>query len=286
MGEKQAYENRKQYQQLNGQLPRPQRDTLNLNDAVIRELQENEEGVVWKLHDYSTTGDDGKTLVFFKNLEDHLIDFIQEADVILGCIAWVTSEPILKALSQKKGVSIIVQKEDFLRPDLLPQNDWSRRLRHLYDSLPKKLDRRDLPGPLPFLANTTLIEPVRCVGIANLEKQSACPRSHHKFVIMCKAIERCMCNECHEKESFEREFLGDLMYKNNLIHLHPYAVWTGSFNFTKNAAFSFENAVVLHDANIINAFLNEYAQVAVLSEPLDWTMPYMQRDRHIEMPYT
>ena len=62
MDEKLTYEDRKQYQ-LNGQLSHPQGNILNLNDAVIRELQENEEGVVWKLHDYSTTGDDGKTLV-------------------------------------------------------------------------------------------------------------------------------------------------------------------------------------------------------------------------------
>lgn len=38
----------------------------------------------------------------------------------------------------------------------------------------------------------------------------------------------------------------------------PYAVWTGSFNFTKNACASFENAVVLREPAIVKAFFEEY----------------------------
>ena len=51
----------------------------------------------------------------------------------------------------------------------------------------------------------------------------------------------------------------------------PRVVWTGSFNFTLNATNSFENAVVLHDPKIVNAFYQEWGQILALSEPLDST---------------
>src|SRR5712692_3136819 len=105
-----------------------QRRFFNFNDVTIREGDEgmstSDPTPPSKLADHSTVSIDGKILVFFKNLEDHLIRFVQEADVVVGCVAWVTSEPILKALAKKKGVSLVVQKEDFLRPDL-PPNDRS-----------------------------------------------------------------------------------------------------------------------------------------------------------------
>ena len=209
------------------------------------------------IQDYSTVGSDGKTLVLFKRLEEHLIRFIQEADIILGCVAWVTSEPILKALSKRKGVSIIVQKEDFLRPDLVSQNNWSRKLRQLYDGLPRSLRWQDFPGLLGMLKIeiNSIIDPIRCVGNYNVDKLPACPRSHHKFVLFCKALEKCTCKQCRETKNYilqTTHFLGCTCdycsnYEENWLHVQPYSVWTGSFNFTRNAVMSFENAVVLYD---------------------------------------
>jgi len=46
--------------------------------------------------------------------------------------------------------------------------------------------------------------------------------------------------------------------------------WTGSFNFTKNAGYSLENALIVRDKRIVSAYVNEFAQVAAVSEPLDW----------------
>ena len=217
-----------------------------------------------------------------KNLEDHLIRFIQEADVVVGCVAWVTSEPILKALAKKKGVSLVVQKEDFLRPDLPPNDDWKRRLRQLYDSLPYRLNSSDLPGLIALDVHT--IEPIRCIGDANMDKLSACPRSHHKFVLFCKAEERCQCNECQEQLHIEMELLEE--EPHDRMHIHPYAVWTGSFNFTRNATMSFENAVVLYDPNIVHAYYHEYGQIVFLSESLDWTKSWMNPNYHFIAPYT
>lgn len=252
---------------------------FNFNDVTIQDACDNDE--LHRLSDYSATSIDGRTLVFFKNLEDHLIRFIQKADVVVGCVAWVTSEPILKALAKKKGVSLVVQKEDFLRPDLPPNDDWKRRLRQLYDNLPYRLNSSDLPEPMSREIEGFTVEPIRCVGDANMDKLAACPRSHHKFVLFCKVEEGCQCSECQERLSLE--------YKEKprvTMHVHPYAVWTGSFNFTKNATMSFENAVVLYDTNIVHAYFYEYAQIACLSESLDWTQPWMSPNYYLATPST
>lgn len=77
--------------------------------------------------------------VHFRDIEDHIIDYISKADAIVGCVAWMTSRPILKALSKKEDVKIIVQKEDFLRPDgKIKPTAQNKELRKLYNSLNSK----------------------------------------------------------------------------------------------------------------------------------------------------
>ncbi len=259
-------------------------EKVDLNQAFVREDFGSLDyyGVV---KDYSTSGSNRNTSVFFKDLEDHLINLIKEAQVVVGCVAWLTSIPILKALSEKKGISFIVQKEDFLRPDSMAMTNWKAQLHQLYDSLPKKLDRRDFYDTIlgcmkcePY----ALIDPVRCVGNCNIDRQSAFPRSHHKFALFCKYSEDCNCKACRREKHFYSEDYGlpHCEYcderKSQINHIKPYAVWTGSFNFTKNAVMSFENAVVLHDSEIVKAFYKEYTQIAAISEPLDWTATWME----------
>lgn len=114
-----------------------------------------------------------------------------------------------------------------------------------------------------------------------MDKLAACPRSHHKFVLFCKVEEGCQCSECQERLSLEYQEKPRVT-----MHVHPYAVWTGSFNFTKNATMSFENAVVLYDTNIVHAYFYEYAQIAFLSESLDWTQPWMSPNYYLATPCT
>jgi hypothetical protein len=260
-----------------------QLEKSNLNQAYVRADTEYMEfygpgiGVV---ADYSTVGEDQKTCVYFKNIEKHLIDHIQDSEVVVGCVAWLTNEQILKALAQKRGVSLIVQKEDFLRPDITSENNWPSRLRQWYNSLPKTLDRRDfyttVLGGMDDRKIDQLIDPVRCVGNYNASRQSAFPRSHHKFVLFCKYIMNCDCKSCQEyKNAYLSEDYPVYGDKKRKDHIRPYAVWTGSFNFTKSAALSFENAVVLQDAKIVEAYFQEYSQIAALSEPLDWTATWI-----------
>src|SRR5262249_12335063 len=161
---------------------------------------------------------------------------------------------ILKTLAQvKHGVAIVVQKEDFLRPDLGTENWGKQSLRVLYDDLKSVLDPRiDWPGlinNLSFFGGG--IEPVRCVGNSRNMRQVS-PLMHNKFVVFCKP----QFFEQESRPSFEPR---------------PYAVWTGSFNFTRNAIQSLENAVYIADPRIAEAYYKEWEQIEAVSEQLDWT---------------
>jgi len=210
--------------------------------------------------DFSTISKDGNVQVYFKNIESNLVRHIEGADIVVGCVAWLTSPAILRALSKKKGVSIIVQKEDWLRPDLQDRGDWKARQKSRYSQLPSALARLDIAfgntilSKMSYCGDPTL-DAVRCVGNYNSLRLPAFPRMHHKFIVLCREAK----TEPHGYMNYE-----------------PHEVWTGSFNFTKNAASSFENAIVLKDVGLVRAFFSEFAQIAALSEPLDWESEWVQ----------
>lgn len=237
-----------------------QQDLNDLNAAFIQTDAGYE-----PLQDFSTISEDGKVRVFFKNLEDHLIEYIREADIVVGCVAWLTSPRILRALSKLKGVSIVVQKEDFLRPDSDPGDNWRKWLNDAYDKLPMGPWRYSYSGTVVSSLSTAVdpnVFPIRCVGKHNSQKDSAFPRSHHKFVVFCKF-----------QEEKQYGFLDD--------KITPYAVWTGSFNFSKTASASFENGVVITDTKIVQAYYKEWGQVFALSEPLDWESEWVAPEYRI-----
>jgi hypothetical protein len=70
---------------------------------------------------------------------------------------------------------------------------------------------------------------------------------HHKLAVACK---------CEVDEAELRFF--------------PYSVWTGSFNPTANGSRSRENAVVIDSESAAEFFIEEWAKVFAMSEPLDW----------------
>ncbi len=61
------------------------------------------------LEDHGTVRDNARTEVVFRNIEERLIKFIGDADIIVGCVAWLTSRRVLEALRKKHAVSLIVQ---------------------------------------------------------------------------------------------------------------------------------------------------------------------------------
>ncbi|MDW7691574.1 hypothetical protein R9C00_17495 [Flammeovirgaceae bacterium SG7u.111] len=119
---------------------------LNLNNLKIQtdsgsiDLLDN--NVIMESPDFS------KVEVYFRELEANLIEKIKEFKngLVFGSVAWLTSFNILDALAQCENVQIVVQKEDFLRPDLNIQykSDWKIRLRNKYDKLKFVHDRYDI----------------------------------------------------------------------------------------------------------------------------------------------
>ncbi|MFZ6047342.1 phospholipase D-like domain-containing protein [Pseudomonas sp. CR3202] len=201
--------------------------------------------------DNSTASSSGVT-VYFRNIEERLLQHIKESDAVFGAIAWLTSYSILDALAELNNVSIVVQKEDFLRPDVGSRSDFKKTLRTKYKSLKCNLTRYSFSNILSSVSvcSDPSIDPVRCVGNHNSEKKPAFPRMHNKFLIFARVEEG---TEDHDIET-----------------VTPYAVWTGSFNLTKNATMSLENALFITDKKIVNAYFEEYGQIAAMSEELDW----------------
>jgi hypothetical protein len=234
--------------------------TINLNEWSIN----NADGPDEPQQDFGVVARGVDVEIVFKNLRDRLITFIREAPLVVGCVAWLTEPAILEALAHvPHGVSVVVQKEDFLRPDLGSSRSWAASLRRMYDRLPEPPYRHNfdgLAGRLSILGDPS-IKPVRCVGNHNADKGTM-PRSHHKFIVLARHRE-----------------VSDTYSER--IEVEPYAVWTGSFNFTANAGRSFENAVILRDEAAANAYYHEWTQVLALSEPLDWMTPWAEPEWRI-----
>lgn len=241
---------------------------MELSNDLNRELIRGEDR---PQEDYSVT--DGNIRCYFKNLEFALIQHIREADVVLGCVAWLTNFKVLQALSEKRAVSIIINKEDFLRPDTNAGNDFTERLKRSYEIMPGgitrfftnfKINKKSVNLTVLGLSccSDYSISPIRVMGLCTSEKSRTLPRNHHKFVLFCKSSP-------------------SQKYGTSINIIEPYAVWTGSYNFTLNAEKSFENALYITNKNIVTAYLMEWGQVAALSEPLDWFSNYVEPEWRI-----
>ncbi|MFW3413125.1 hypothetical protein ACN9J3_10370 [Aliarcobacter butzleri] len=195
--------------------------------------------------------------VYFRDIEQKLLEHISKADAVFGAVAWLTSYSILDALAKKDNVSIVVQKEDFLRPDLDSRNDFKTTLRQKYNALKCNLERYSFKNILSQVSvcSDPSIEPIRCVGNHNKDKKPAFPRMHNKFLIFAK-VEPSTDGSSHET-------------------ITPYGIWTGSFNLTKNATASLENALYITEKDIIDAYFKEYGQIAAMSEELDWSSEWV-----------
>ena len=237
-------------------------NTWDLNRIVIP--NDGEESGAQQDHGTESDG----VRIYFKNLAPRLIEHISRAECVLACVAWLTHEDILRALVGR-DVAIIVQKEDFLRPDGGFCGDWRAELRRRYERLSCDLEPRQLPGVACGLSTGFgwRVAPVRCVGNHNADRLPAFPRMHHKFAVFARK---------------ELE-VSDVDTGNGgpWTWIRPYGLWTGSFNWTTTAARSFENAMYTEVPSLVDAFAREWAQVFALSEPLDWQNRWIEPEYRI-----
>lgn len=228
---------------------------INLNEFKIQT-----DGKPVELQDYSVHNFESQVSAIFRNQKEFLIERISHYSFIVGCIAWLTDFDIIRALSKVDKVAIVLQKEDFLRPDTHRTDNWKRKLQEAYSSLKESDDRFLWPGLMGQLSVCVdpTIQPIRCVGNHNKDKNPAFPRMHNKFLVF-----------------------GDYIEEKSGIELKLNEVWTGSYNFTTNAINSFENVVVIKNSEIAWAYYNEFCQMFALSEPLDWESDWCEPEFRI-----
>lgn len=186
----------------------------------------------------------GVCTVHFGELQGPVLDFIAGSEVIVGCVAWITSGKILDALATKQ-VCLAVQKENWWKKT----DNRGASLARRYASLTGALPASAFPAPLGTktfrgkeVPNDSPMAPIQCVGYGSSSQFQ--PLMHHKFLVRCT-----------------------LDADGTLV---PLAVWTGSANLSENSNASLENAVVIADPIIAAAYLAEFALVASLSEPMNW----------------
>lgn len=230
------------------------------NEKNLTELQIQDE---WNektipQENYSLKLTDMPVEVVFRDNRAKAIEFIERFDAILGAVAWFTDLRIIRALEGKR-VAIILQKEDFLRPDVASSR---QELWQAYGRVQANLSRYELPGIAAGLSygGDPYFDAFRCVGNFNREKHPAMPRMHNKFLIGCDVVSGT---------------------DGEVDTLQPRSVWTGSYNLTFNAERSLENSIIIDSDDLAEAYANEWAQIFALSEPLDWKTDWVAPEYRI-----
>ena len=216
----------------------------------------------------------GKCTFFLgPHAKEHLVEIISRYSVVIGCVAWLTDFDILDALAKKSEVSIVVQKEDFLRPDRRTATStpgyvrWKRNLQKKY----KAINGADRDGVWALgnssvrrrrINNVQDADPcaIRCVGNHNFKNFPAFARMHHKFAIFGTIGD--VWDEYHEPERYAQ------------FGVSLDAVWMGSMNWSKTD--SVDGAVFIEDPKIAQLYYNEFLVVRSHSESLDWTSEWCQ----------
>jgi len=147
-----------------------------------------------------------------------LLEFIKDADIVLGCEAWLTHKKIIKALSKKDLCAIAVQTEKFTK---IRSKSYKKR----YGELQKWKCEALAKGVQPP------IKPVGEEAVGAKRRYGRVARMHNKFLIFCR-------------------LQGGT--------LTPYAVSTGSMNLTENSMQSDENLVVIQNSIVAQRYLEEW----------------------------
>lgn len=250
-------------------------DKTNLNGFVERDfapIKDYPPGTLLQHQEYGVE-------VHFSDLEEALCRLIRGSHRVIGCVSWLTSIPVLEALEGCEAVSLVVQKEEFLRPELMPDDGWRKKLRSHYDALRGGISASSFDfrfsnvDPIFGIKSHDSLEAVRCCGIVDKSAANV-PRMHHKFFVFFRRL-----GDYHQLEKV-----------HGAVHI-PVAVWTGSFNPSANGTRSLENAVTLMPpwiadmdngylsdlgfgdrltGDVCNAYIEEWARVVGISDPISW----------------
>ena len=189
--------------------------------------------------------------VFFRNIKERLLCCISQADAIIGAVAWITDLDILTSLSEKPTL-LVIQKEDFLRPDLVGRlsKEAKDKLLRSYQRFKSFNGKKIACGPFAEGKEEEYnsLDPILCFGNCWPPEAFRLPKMHNKFIVFLKEV--------------------DGLY-------YPSAVWTGSYNFTRQSMYSLENALLIKDMCIATSYACEAQMIYLMGEPLDWSREWI-----------
>lgn len=199
---------------------------------------------------YEVNAESRGARLIFSDIKKHLLDFIEEAECVVGCVAWITDKDIIDALSKKRCISIIVQKEPLYHQE---SRTW---LNKASKGKGEKIKANMLELLIYYLdGNGNALEELdrfRCVGYTKKEG-IVLPLMHHKFLVSC-----------------ELKVGGkDEKIQNQELKLVPKKFWSGSYNFSVNAGNSLENAIVGSDKVFASSFFWMWQRIYTISESLE-----------------
>lgn len=189
-------------------------------------------------------GTTAKVECYFRDLQKVLLNEIDKADIVLGCVAWISDPLILESLTKRPTALILDSRV----------NRMGKKLQDLYSQL-QDTDKEPIYqmlkeglGSERYLCYTDLEDnpvPKAYAEDWNFEcglyaVDGFYRYMHHKFLIMIKEIQP--CTKCGRRK-------------------YQPTVWTGSFNFTKNASKGLENAVIIRDDYISASYLCEFLEI-------------------------
>lgn len=226
--------------------------------------------------DNSATSDAASVSVHFRRIKELLLAQLQRYDAFVGCVAWLTDLEILAAM-QSKSLGIVVQKEDFLRPDSAPPQTQAQtqtlqtatgraQLRRLYARTSRgeymAYDHRHRETRNDKISGYQMstMGGVRCLGNHNTTRNPAHPRMHNKFLVFGDLVH----------SEYREDNCSENCKRSECTHFVPRTVWTGSFNFSQTASLSLENVVLIRAPEIAKAYHKEWANLYLNSEELDW----------------
>ena len=184
----------------------------------------------------------------------------------------MTNKRILKELEKKDFVLIIVQEEDFLRPDTSftgNKEEWRDQIKLLYDALAGDAATEGMNFKLGISYSGSWDTGIRRCGWQNKNKESAFPRMHNKFLLCFD-----QCYGVDEDGAYIIPEYGNKIGKDG-------CVITGSYNYTENSNNSLENIVCIKNEEVLNAYVEEFKQITVMSMPLNWNTEWTPNNNEL-----
>lgn len=183
---------------------------------------------------------------YFDDIEAELLEVLTvfgSGKVVVGCVAWLSNPRIIRALSHCAYVLLLVNDEDYSK--------WGNgRIPELYEQLPMGTQ-----SPCSVFGHLdTPLNLLDCAGnyppVWTLSSRGSNALMHSKYLVF-----------------FDTPVV-DERGGGTGARIAPRAVWTGSFNFTKNASCNQENAQFIEDARVAKAYFQDFANSFIRAQPI------------------